>query len=811
MSDTILSGDFTVYYLAENRQKQVVWSGSATGTRTVNELYSALADLLDELGQMDDGTAISAQTPTEYTIGVIDPSDKDPWFIDRTTVEHLTGGAIKTASWLRATGTNTGIVRVPYSLGTDFIASDIGKTVTHTDGDNGTLLDYKTVGSTGIAWIRPTNNTTTHDWNSTSGTISVTGGTGSVTQTAASNSGESLWANIYSLGTIQANTHLYVYQAGSNLKKYKSTTADWWLDGHVDILVNVKEVSSESDEGYITVFARQYGKTYGYYIVDLTSGGRNPIPLATGGDLNNDTGFRQFTGSSGVGTFNSGNYIYVGATWSTATKKGALTAVGGTGASPVLSYYLLGNLTDFAASDAVKEYTGTADGDGTCTAGAPSAIGPSTYSVTITHASNETFDVNEDGTTENYSIVVNLGTTYTVKQGYEFTKYACRRGGTTTTTTDGIEGERYIGSDYRITYTGITGSISEGAVVTQYSGGFGVGFVATGTVVAHNTTDSILILRNSRGTFNSTNPVYVDGANYVTGPTSVAITPITEAPFGTFAGGKWFCAPGVVLQNILSTDANNYQLTDDNGTVRVAPTKVTAAITNTRLGDRVAVFRLTASGGIINKTEFTATVQQIGDTSAVVSTSIPQDVPGKSVGGIIRLVDDSADVEYRLRYSSWAGSTFTLASSTGLIADAGTDTNTIVDTSAFVTAKVGDIIHNVTRSAISYIVSITTVSEVEISPAITSQTTGDSYQMNTIPVLSTTSDNYYVPLIDVYETAGTGGSPGLESVSITYSADVPALIRTRNAGDILPFETESTVTSSGMSVAVIRTTDTIYT
>jgi hypothetical protein len=65
MSSSILGGDFTVYYEAENRQKRVVWSGSASGTRTVNELYSALQDLFDELSQMDDGTPMSAQTPSE--------------------------------------------------------------------------------------------------------------------------------------------------------------------------------------------------------------------------------------------------------------------------------------------------------------------------------------------------------------------------------------------------------------------------------------------------------------------------------------------------------------------------------------------------------------------------------------------------------------------------------------------------------------------------------------------------------------------------------------------------------------------------
>jgi len=49
MSDTILTGDFTIYYLNEDRQKRIEWTGSAIGTRTMNELYSEMAKLLSGL------------------------------------------------------------------------------------------------------------------------------------------------------------------------------------------------------------------------------------------------------------------------------------------------------------------------------------------------------------------------------------------------------------------------------------------------------------------------------------------------------------------------------------------------------------------------------------------------------------------------------------------------------------------------------------------------------------------------------------------------------------------------------------------
>ncbi len=803
MSDTILGGDLTIYYEVENRQKRIKWTGSATGTRTVNEVYSAWQDLFDELNQMDDGSGMSAQTPTEYTIGIIDAGDDDPWFIDRESVEHLTGGALKTASWKRVEGSNTGIVKIENVTSNNIVAGDIGNTITHGDGDSGTLLDVQ--GTT--LWIRPASAAAANSFDSTTGTLTCNGHT--ATQTEASKTGESLWSNIYSIGTIEDDTHLYVRQQDGVLTSYASSS-DWWPDGHIDILVCVKECDTQIDSGYLTVFARQYSKTYDNFIVDVSSGGRNPIPLATGIDLNNDTGYRQFTGSSGSGTFNVGNYIYVGTNWAGATKKGVLTAVGGTTAAPVLTYYLIGDLTDFANSDSVKEYDPDteSDGDATCTAGTPSDVGPAALSgVSIVHGADETFDIDEDGTTENYSIVIDCNNE-DLADVYEWSKYLTRRGETGTTHTDNLAGQLYIGSDYRIYYTSLTGTVSEGDEVTQATSG------ATGTVVAHNTTDKILILRNSRGTFDNTNNIEVDGSNYVTGPTCTPIAPIKAAPFGTFAGGTWFCAPGVVLDNVPSSQVNNFQLTNDDGSVVVAPTKVSVTVGNTRAGDRVAVFRLDAAGGNIKKDSYTidGTQGSAGSTSVVVSTTISTEEPGKSTGGVLIVVDNTNDKEDRYRYTSYSGQTFTLFNVTGLTADGSNCTSTqLTDSDAtFVTdgVLVGDIIRNTTESVVAYVVSVD--SETQLTTTTVGDWTGDSYEIGTTVEAYTTSDNVYVPFIHVYETTGTDGSPGSESALVVYSSDIPVRIRARHAGSILPYEADSTITSSGMSNNIIRTPDTIY-
>ena len=146
MSDTILSGDFTVYYAAENNQKRLEWSGSATGTRTLNELYSALQDLFDEPAQMDDRVPMRADTPDIYRM-------QNQWFIDDNSVEHLTGGSLFSDGWLD--GTTRHVITIGYAETTEFDTDDIGRTILGaTTGDTGTILDFNA--TRGLIWIRPT-------------------------------------------------------------------------------------------------------------------------------------------------------------------------------------------------------------------------------------------------------------------------------------------------------------------------------------------------------------------------------------------------------------------------------------------------------------------------------------------------------------------------------------------------------------------------------------------------------------------------------------------------------------------------------
>ena len=828
MSDTILSGDFTIYYLDENRQKRIVYSGS-TSTYTMNQLQSALQDHFDEQLQMDDGTPMSAQTPVEYTIGIIDAGDLDPWYISYESLEYLNGGALRTASWTRSVGSNTGIVVAPVTAaGNNITATDAGLDISHADGDAGTLLDVIKVGDTNdYIVIRPDSFGTADNFDSTSGNLVVNAHT--AVQAAASTTGEQIWANLYSLGTIEADSHIYLYkgEAAADADRVRiysivDQTQDWWSDGHIDICVPIRDFKTAAnpiiDEGYVSVFIRKYTTLYDNFEVanSTTSGGRNPIPLATGPDLDNTTGYKSIVLSGASGNWGTGDEIEGG----TSGARAIITQVTGSNPSPTLYYYLIDDpLTDFSGTETVTNNDDT--GSGSKTAAAPADQGPalstwftSNTPPTATYA-NTTVDIDDDGTAEGYGITVDCQSN-PVTEVYEWMKYTFRRGNTSTTNSDNIACERYIGANVYLEYTGSVsgGTISEGDDVEQAT------TLATGVVISHDTTNKEILLRDTRGTFNTTNTVTSqDNSGAITpDAAAAAFAPKKQSPLGTLAGGTLFLARGVVLANWIGADENSFQLTDSAGNIRERPVAISLTVTNlvgtdesTITDDRVAVFRLTGSGGSIDKTEYSASGGETpGAATLVVDSSITTDTPGKTTGGALRIRDaDDNNQEYRIRYSSWTSSTFTLANTTGT-ADAGTDANTIIDAAVnFSTAaKRGDLIWNSTRTDYAYITSVDDANTIQLDRNITGQTTGDSYEINAVPITMNTADDVYIPLIDEYADSTSA------SVSIVYASPIDFRVKVRNVANstpIIPFVTDGSTSGTDQSVATIRTTDAIYT
>lgn len=241
-------------------------TGASSTVYSVNALYSYLQDTFDELTQMDDETPMSAQTPTSYTMTF-------GWYIQEELTKYLTGGAIQTDGY-------TDEIRT-ISFGatyTNAVASDVGKAVTGgTTGDSGVLLDYDNTAKKW--WVRMD---AADDLFDQAETVSVTSGTGTGTSTGASITGEHIFANPYTLGTLQGSPELYIYQNGSRI-------TSWWSAGHFDVLLKVTESDVDIDSKAVTVFARNWTDTYSTFNITLTTAGQNAVPLGTSDDLNNQS------------------------------------------------------------------------------------------------------------------------------------------------------------------------------------------------------------------------------------------------------------------------------------------------------------------------------------------------------------------------------------------------------------------------------------------------------------------------------------------------------------------------------------------
>lgn len=847
-STTILSGRWTVYDLDENRRKALWYNGTGAGTRdSTKSIYLALADLEHGGTWMDDGSAMQADTPVEFKIGKFDAGDDNPMFVDPESVQFMFGGSLKTVGWKRdlpgdGTG-NIGIVRFDYTVGagTDFASTDWGKTVTHSVGsDSGTLLFHISDGTSGTAWVRPDTNALADDWNSTGTNVTVTGGTGlNLDQTAAATSGEMNWANLYNdvggVASLQPDTHLHIYQgtqAGDTapdavVLEYDigaTTMQDYWDDGTFDIMLLIADQSSNLDtqstyldEGFATVLARQYQKTYSFNIASLYPGGRNPIGMETANDaLNNPSGYASVTLGTSAGNWGVGDEV-LGAT---SGARAIVTATSGSNPTITLEFYYIGKsiegattgYIEFNGSEAInnQDDTGTSASSGAVTNVGPAAL----VGLSVTHGANGTFDVNQDGTNELYSVVWDVSNEL-VGDGFEWAKWEYRMGNRVTTHADGIEAEQYLGSDYRVVYTGtVTGTVGEGSPVTGVTSG------ATGTVVAHHTTDKYAILRNSRGTFQDTEQIQVDGSNYIpaSGTTVATIAPVKACPLGILAGGILFLAPGVVLNNRNSADANNYRTIDDIGNENIQePVQISITASNSRIKDWITFHRLTGAGGTVEKDRYTVTSGGLlkgGNTVVINEAALDPDVPGKTGGGVVAVRDVGTFQTHLYHFSGWTGQTVTLDQSVTGTATGG-DTNTLADSGGGLSAlRVGELVRDTTNDEWAYVTEVTSDTSVETTTKTTTWS-GAAYTANDLVQAYDSADKIYFPLIYVYETAGTDASPGSASVSIVFDTTFYGLLKARAANDsaykIKPFTIELTIDGSNITQSVIRNPETITT
>jgi hypothetical protein len=169
----------------------------------------------------------------------------------------------------------------------------------------------------------------------------------------------------------------------------------------------------------------------------------------------------------------------------------------------------------------------------------------------------------------------------------------------------------------------------------------------------------------------------MDGEQYVTVVGQEGTySPVKAAPFGSFAGGTFFGARGIWIENMAGTDSENYQLIDSAGTTRNPPTQAPITVGGLEwdagTGDRVLVAKSTGQNQTtIDKAQFVISGTILsGDDKVYITTSFPADTPAS---GVIRVVDTGISEE-RYTYSSWGANRVFLDGVTSKQYDGPTDT-----------------------------------------------------------------------------------------------------------------------------------------
>jgi len=845
---TILDGDIGVWWFPNNRAKFLHWIGGTETNYTMNEVYSAMATLLDESTTIDDGTCFSAETPVEYTTGKIDAGDKEPWYISFDLMEHITGGALRTSGWTRVQDSNTGIVCVQVDKDGAIVAGDRGFDIVHDDGDSGTLLEFiDTGGDIDYCIIRPDSSAIANSFDAAAtDQLTCNAHVADVLETdGVATTGEMIWANIYSIGTIDSNVHMYVYQgerlttdASSRIFSWNSATLDWYGNGHIDIVVPINDITTASwpsiDDGYLRVFARKGGDLFSSFEVSnsTTSGGRNPVPMGTSLDL--DAGFTgdadrghgtsvvSFTGDVGNGPFVNGEVIgqatslargILDLTNSTVTNGGELVYW------PIAVEANGGALTAFDNTNIITGVTSSATATSN---GVPSADGPADSGwftgsePTIAFATAEV-DIDNDGNDEEYGITIDCNAS-PLTEVYQWMKWIYSYGEGDTDTIEAAEdlvyGEEYEGGTTYVTYTGgsTPANIAEGESVAQLT------TLATGVVISHNTTSKVVLIRSTRGGFESGYTIEADddGSTWTT-VTAANFAATTVAPLGTFAGGTYFGARGVVLTDYLPADENSFILTDIGGTSNKRPTSITIEVTplegtdeTTDTDDNVAIWKLTGSGGDIEKDTGDAMVcdggEAIGDTTIDVD-AIPTWAP--STGTVILVDVTDSNKEYAIRYSSYDSATdvYTLANIDIASVDSGS-TTTVTESGVFGGALRGDLVYDHDQGEVSYIKTVDSANTITVYPAFTATTAAHHVELNCVPIVTTASDEVFNAVMHRY-AANT-----LESVGLIYPGSTLYFrVKVRNTRSavkkIKPYSSDGSTSGTDQSIPVVRTEDTI--
>lgn len=250
---------------------------------------------------------------------------------------------------------------------------------------------------------------------------------------------DSLWSNVYSIGSQTSGTQIYMLQNDAEV-------TPWWISGNVDLLVLVKDTGSwiastdssdTSVNGGIWLYAREFGDLYDNNFGDLSGGGRNPVGVNTSKDTSNASGELYVTVSGSSGVWTVGNFLSDDTTGAT----GKIQSVNGN--DIYLNAVRGGVLTGTnGCTEYIDRELQTA-GDATATISSTTDVVAGWTTITDTFGTISR-DLNNGNGAVNYDVEINAQSTYSPAQVYEWLKYITRYGSTGATyTVNGDDGQEY--------------------------------------------------------------------------------------------------------------------------------------------------------------------------------------------------------------------------------------------------------------------------------------------------------------------------------------------------------------------------------
>jgi len=622
-----IGDEFTIDYT----NKRIYHNSGSVTVYTVQALYSWLQDSFDEQAAMDDTVPMSAQTPTEYTM-------INNWYLDigesSKAYQFLKGGAIKTDGYL----SEIQVVTFGATY-TNCVASDIGKQVQDDTVEVGPLLSYDNTAKKW--WVRTGTGTAILNGSS----MTITGGTGAGTTNADSVDGEDLYANIYTLGTIEATGLIYVSQAGAKIDP------DWWdADEHIDVLIQVKEAGTEIDAGKITVYIRVYTDLFDFYEIDLTNGGRNAVPLASFDDPDNQTAVATvmaymenirvhfMNGELTYDTKTGDDPVAYKCLHGTVNHSTALLLDAGGGAA-TSGTFQLANVegTTWADNEALEICSELAFDVQT----ALFTVGNTVEGVTSS-ATGVVRAVLQDPELEGDVGVLYLSDVSGTWQDNETVQKQGGGGGSATTNIP----SGLITSTFDAQVAGASAFTHDNSITKDLDNGNGAQpyniVIDLNSQSVAKLYEYVKALCRRVGTYlfyTSTGSAItkIEGYQYQRAVSTHALK--KASPIGTFAGGKFFGAQGVWIEDMLGTDSESYSLIDANGTTQNPPVTATIKVVSMiATNDRLLTCESTGSGQTaIKRNQYTMTTQGSGVDYVCVSGAIADDAPST---GVVRVVYD---------------------------------------------------------------------------------------------------------------------------------------------------------------------------